>query len=182
MMILVEGIDKAGKSTIVKDLDELFEKKAIILKLSQKPKDNSHDEIMKAKVAYSELFYQAKQLSEKGQIVIFDRAYPSEMVYSIKRGYDAMKDSFWWNFDEDLSHMSNDNELILIYCSTDPMILAERFVSKGEQFAKQEEIPTLLERYENFLAYTKVSFIRVDSMRDRLANIVTIKDLIKRNK
>jgi len=178
MIIIIEGIDKAGKSTIVKDLEDLFENKAIVLKLSQKPKDGSPDELLKVKVAYRELFEQARMMNEKGMKVIFDRSYPSELVYSIKRGYDALKNQEWWEFDESLKDLVDKKEILLIYCSTEDQIIETRFKTDNETFMEPQEIPLFKERYEEFLSKTILPYIRIDSLKDRLANLVTIQNLL----
>ena len=137
MILIVEGLDKSGKSTIIKDLVEYkrqMHKDPIVLKLSQKPKDNSDSEIQKVKIIYTELFEQAKRL-QTDRLVLFDRSFPSEMVYSIKRGYDAMEDLFWWEFDRVLGKQNLlEIRTILIYCKAPKTVLIERFKTDKEEW------------------------------------------------
>ena len=41
-----------------------------------------------------------------------------------------------------------------------------------------QEIPLFKERYEEFLNKTILPYIRIDSLKDRLANLVTIQNLL----
>ena len=183
MIIIIEGIDKAGKSTIVQDLLTQRMKHGedpIVFKLSQKPKDKSVKEQEKIKIIYTELFEQANRLNNT-RLVIFDRAYPSEMVYSQLRGYDAMQDEFWINFDKTLGSKSvNEQNVFLIYCMAPYEKLLERFESEKEEFLKKEEIAEILTRYDIFLGKTYVPYIKVDTTKDRLININTVKELIEK--
>lgn len=175
MILIIEGIDKSGKSTVLRDIKESIEDKTITFKLSQKPLDNSLQEREKVKVAYTELFNQAKKLSEEGYTILFDRAYPSELIYSKKRGYDAFEDTFWWNLDKELGSLE---KILLIYCSVSSDITKERFKFCNEEFMTEEEINDFKERYERFLNLTQIPFIRIDSMQDRLSNVLTIRNFI----
>ncbi|MCP3684597.1 MAG: hypothetical protein GY861_18170 [bacterium] len=180
MIIICEGVDKAGKSTIISDLENFFEGKAIVMKLSQKPVDGSALELVKVRTAYAELFHQARLLSEKGHTVIFDRSYPSELVYSTKRGYEAFENHDWDHFDESLKDLVDKEEILLIYCSAEDETIKQRFVSDREEFMSPLEIPVFKERYEKFLTKTILPYTRIDSMQDRLANLITIQNLLNK--
>jgi len=171
MIIVVEGLDKTGKSTIIQDLTSLHSG-AVVFKLSQKPFDNSEKEIQKVKTSYVELFNQARKLSKKGFVVIFDRAYPSELVYSIKRGYDAFSDPFWIQLDHDLA-----NDISILYCTAKKETIVKRFLEQKEDYAKEEEISLLLERYQKFISMTLVPVTTIDTDLPRETNYQQLSDL-----
>lgn len=181
MIIIVEGSDKVGKSTIIQDLvdsQKQQHKDPVVLKLSQKPKNDSESERLKVKIAYQELFEQAKKISEQ-RLVIFDRAYPSEMTYSVKRKYDAMKDKFWWDFDSKLGAKNlSQMKVLLIYCTAPIEIIKERMKKENEEFLKVEETEVIQRRYEQFLKKTYLPHIVVDTTKNRIANLSTVKNLI----
>lgn len=182
MIIILEGIDCSGKSTIIKDLVESRlrqHQEPIVFKLSQKPQDNSEKEQEKVKTIYIELFKQAKRLNNN-KIVIFDRAHPSEMVYSVKRGYDAMQDNFWWEFDRSLGKRALDKiNILLIYCFAPDDVVRERMKTDKEEFMKEDELELLKTRYQTFLSKTHLPYIEVDTTKDRVANIATVKKILE---
>ena len=177
MIIIVEGLDKSGKSTIVNDLVEsqknFYNQTPVVFKLSSKPIDGSPEEQRKVLCRYEELFAQAVKLHDQGHVVIFDRAYPSEMVYSIKRGYDSLNDFKWLEFDKKIGNLE-EVFVNLIYCEAPRELLIERFKSDKEEFTTVKEIDTLIERYESFLDCTSLKPIRISSTESRIDNLQKI--------
>lgn len=169
MILILEGLDKSGKSSMTSDLLSFFYR-AVTFKLFNKPTSLAPEELVKIKTAYSELFAQAKRLNNK-HTVIFDRAYPSELVYSIKRGYDAFDDPDWWALDERLSRLPN---LFIIYCSAPDDVVAKRLITEKEEYMTAEEIPVLRSRYEQFVERTKIPVLGVDSTQPRDKNLASI--------
>ena len=91
MNIIIEGIDKAGKSTIAADIREaLYPANPVTFKLTQKPQQGNFFSQEAVITLYKEMFGQTRHAQNADHLFIFDRSYPSEMVYSIKRGYDAL--------------------------------------------------------------------------------------------
>lgn len=179
MIIICEGIDKAGKSSVIQDLTTQNFVTSVVFKISQKPRDNSLEEQIRVKVAYDELFAQALRLSRsEGKTVIFDRGYPSEMVYSAKRGYDALANEYWWNIDK----MYRDASAVIIYCHAPKDVISKRFVTDNEEFAQHDEIDMLLDRYESFISKTTVPVLKIDSTESRQDNIVKIQEFLKTRK
>src|SRR3990167_3323467 len=87
-VIIVEGIDKSGKSTFV----ELLSKKypGVLLKITDRPSDGTEAERDKIKKYYSSVLDFIRDNPDK--LFLLDRFFWSERVYSIKRGYDAIDD------------------------------------------------------------------------------------------
>lgn len=177
MNIIVEGIDKAGKSTIANDIREsLYPTIPITLKLSRKPQDGSFFEQNIVGVIYSEIFAEVNNVLNDKHIFLFDRAYPSEMVYSVKRGYDAMKSETFVDLDY---RLGQENKTLLVYCEATPEVIAKRFKADREEYLTEADIAKTLERYEEFLAMTSLPFIRINSLTDRGANIVAVREFLK---
>lgn len=173
MIYIVEGIDKSGKSTVIGDLQSLLPG-AVIFKLKNKPTSGSTDERTKVFTCYDELFHQARLNHEKVPI-IFDRAYPSEIVYSkINRGYDAFYQVDWWRLDDELKDIAR-----FIYCSAPEDVLIERFLKHNEKDLTQDQFEEVLERYDLFLGKTSLKTLFLDTTKSREENIETIKDFIK---
>jgi thymidylate kinase len=168
MIIIVEGTDKSGKSTLIRDLIKSIPE-VVVFKLSpgNKPRGDDPEQIVKVKASYAELFYQAQMLSEQGKHVIFDRAYPSERVYSIKRGYDAMKDTDWGRFESEL----NKENILLVYCFVDEKIQMNRMDAEREDYLQKSELKAMNQRYERFLELTQLRKIFIDSSHDQRENV-----------
>lgn len=165
MIFIIEGIDKSGKSTVIKDLIKEFDG-AVVFKLYNKPKNSSEREREKVWIAYTELFHQATILAEEGKTVIFDRAYPSELVYSVKRGYDAFYNNDWWKMDEGLVEA-----VTLVYCEAPVEVLKKRFVDTQETDLDFNELEKILERYNKFIETTKLDTIVLDTTKGRKDNM-----------
>ena len=72
MNIIVEGIDKSGKSTIVNDIREtLFPKIPITLKLSRKPQDGSFFEQDIVGIIYCEMFAEISTHNNASHVFLF---------------------------------------------------------------------------------------------------------------
>ena len=142
MLIIIEGMDKTGKSTLcnylLKNLPDAF-----LLKNGEKPKDDSKEERDKIKSAYEKIF-DAYSSSFKNSVLIVDRFLISEFVYSYKRGYEAMKDRELLDMIDKLYYMN----ALIIYCNVDKKIIEKKFIEDKEDYTKVEEIEYLLKRYD----------------------------------
>ena len=154
-MILLEGIDRSGKSTVINNL--IRSQVSTLFKLYNKPANNSYYERERVRIAYNELFHQA-ELNNASSTVIFDRSYPSEIVYSIRRDYDAFWDSFWWELEDTLK-----GRAVIVYCFVDPDELVKRFTTTRESHLRLEEIPQILDRYNLFLDRTRLPVLRLET-------------------
>lgn len=165
MIYIVEGIDKAGKSTVIEDLKRLLPD-AVVFKLKNKPTGGSAEEREKVLLCYDELFHQALENHEKVP-VIFDRAYPSEIVYSkINRGYDAFYVIDWWRLDDKLKDVAK-----FIYCFAPENVLVERFKQHKEKDLTQDQFEEVLERYDMFLGKTTLRVLPLDTTKTREQNL-----------
>ena len=180
MYLAVEGCDKAGKSTLHRDLIEALVEEyrrierdclPYVYKMGVKPQDiNSRD------VAY----FQHKAILDfydqnAGTLdIVLDRCYLSEMVYSgVKRDYDAMADERYKEF-------LNREDIIIVKVDAEYDDLVRRFKEDNEEYAEVQDIPKLLERYDEALGMCKNKIIRVKSPADREANVRAVMELIRK--
>lgn len=178
MNIIIEGIDKAGKSTIAADIREaLYPVNPITFKLTQKPQQDNFFSQEAVITLYKEMFGQTRHPQNAEHLFIFDRSYPSEMVYSIKRGYDALSNKDLLELDAKLGEEHN---TLLIYCEADAKTISKRFKSEKEEYLTDEDIEQILERYNIFLMKTKLPFIKINSLTDRGANLAAVRKFLNR--
>lgn len=159
MLIIVEGIDKSGKSTLIDYLSKNLNN-AFVLKIGSRPKDSSEEERKKIVDMYFKAldFYRLILQNDMSRpILIMDRFYVSELVYAAKRGYDALDDT---SMGEDMKLLKEVIEgldsIILIYCRIDQESLIENFTKDKEDYAKVEDIKMLIERYDKYIVYLNV--------------------------
>jgi thymidylate kinase len=146
MLIIIEGIDKSGKSTLVeyllKNLPGCF-----MLKNGFRPKDSSIPESEKIVDAYNTML-DSYEVDYQNKIMIFDRFLLSEWVYSIKRGHETLYKEELQNVNKRLKKLDN---VLLIHCSTDKELIKKKFIEDKEDHTKVEEIEMILDRYDKFV-------------------------------
>lgn len=173
MIIILEGIDKSGKTSVIQDLEKDVLVNSIVWKVHNKPKTGNRRDQDKIWTAYSELFHQALATHKKINVV-FDRSYPSELVYSqVKRRYDAFYDLRWWELDKSLK-----DDVVLIYCYAPEEELKKRFFLTGEKHLTESEFPKILGRYDWFLQRTKLPTLKLDTTKSRSENIAEMQKFI----
>lgn len=178
MNIIIEGCDKAGKSTICEDIRiALSSAKPVVIKLSKTSNGENFESRDVIARLYLELFALAQSPLNEDNLFLFDRSYPSELVYSeVKRGYDAMLDTRYLSIDHALA---DDQRTLLVYCETDIDVLKYRFKKDGEKYLNESEIEQILGRYEKFLKWTSLPFIRINSQTDRAENLATVRKFLR---
>ena len=159
MMIIIEGGDKTGKSTLT---DYLLKNipKAFLLKIGDRPKDGTPVQRAKIKEYYWKVL-KIHQREMMDSVLILDRFFYSELAYSYKRGYEASKDPEMKEIQEELENIPY-GDIIVIYCNTSDEKIAEKFVTDKEDYAKLEDIKILQDRYNQFLQNAKVPYITYD--------------------
>ena len=154
MLIIIEGVDKSGKSSLIEFLSKNLGN-AYTLKIGYRPKDNSIVERQKIVDSYFKVLKTYKQ-NFKDSILILDRFYLSELVYSIKRGYDALDESLLGDDMRIIKEELENLDTLLIICRPDDATIAENFKKDKEDYAKIEEIKLLVDRYSKYAAQLKV--------------------------
>src|SRR5690606_34121403 len=103
------------------------------LKLLTKPKDGSEESKQYIKMMYAKM---AEMTRDSSNHYLFDRFYPSQMVYSFKRGGNDLQDGWFWKFEQELAKTPS----LYVLLDVDKKLLIERFKKDGEDYAKPEEI------------------------------------------
>ncbi|MEK6881305.1 MAG: hypothetical protein AABY22_16910 [Nanoarchaeota archaeon] len=153
---MLEGVDKSGKSSLINYFSKLFPVQ--VWKFDRKPKDNSIEERLRIKNHYLTTLEMIKQLPNT--IHVLDRFHFSELVYSIKRGYDAYEDS--WFFDV-LEPKIKELQHLLVLCNCEKKELSERFERESDKFVSIEEIDNLLKRYKLSYENSTLNHVQVDT-------------------
>ena len=139
--IILEGIDKSGKSTLAKYLSENL--KIPIIKFSA-PKGDPYSEYLEF-------------LQNNKKPAILDRFYLGELVYGpIMRGKSGLNKSHQMV----LESMCYNLKTINIYTSNEKDIIAKRFIDENETFLKVEQIPEVLKKYEEVIDKSSLNWWR----------------------
>ena len=156
--IIIEGVDKSGKSTIIEKMKNQFER-GLAIKNMIKPKDASDEETRRITDMYDHIL----RISSCPEVTyILDRFYQSEIVYSDLRGNDRFKDANFMEIVEDWEkNIAKDTLFVLL--ETDPEIVAERFKTCGEDFVKEDQIRMLQARYNKCFEMSKLPKIKLDT-------------------
>lgn len=162
MRIIVEGVDKSGKSTIIEKMKNQFEY-GIAIKNMIKPRDKSPKETKRILKIYEEIAEMSK-FPDLDHVFILDRYYQSEIVYSILRGNDRLteKDFLDWtkNLENKLKH-----DTLLVLVETDAETVAERFRKCKEDFVKEDQIKMLQDRYNQVFEMSTLPKIKLDTTK-----------------
>jgi len=140
MIIIVEGVDKVGKDTLIKNLRGYYDE---VIK-NERPKDSSLKEEEMLKNRYHILYVNAIKNCD-GKNWIFNRSHISQMVYSgVMRKRDNM-------YDKDLMKMSDDIRQVphcLVYLyNSDVGEIRTRLVKEKEEYINGDKLEKLHERY-----------------------------------
>jgi len=146
MLIIIEGMDKTGKSTLSEYLLKNLPR-AYYMKNGFRPKDGSEVERNKIVKTYSKLLDVYLE-NFKDSILILDRFLISEYVYSYKRGYEAINSQELKYIRDRLEKI---DDVIMIYCKTDKTLIAENFKKDKEDFVDVSEINELCKRYDKYI-------------------------------
>lgn len=163
MIIILEGIDKTGKTTLANLISKRYGFE--IVKCSQ-PKGDPYIE------------YMTKLHQAEGKNVVFDRFYLGELAYGpVFRGKTQLSSEQCRNIE--LKAMSQG--CIVIYCYDIPSKISERFKSDGETFAKDEHIQRLMELYSRSMLETNLPVIyhQMKTDHDMTKNLKMIIDELK---
>ena len=157
-IVIIEGPDLSGKSTAIEKLSKKLNS-GFVLKNAYKPKD-----------ADSVIFYQYESIiagvmtyldRQPDEIVILDRFYPSEAVYSILRGYDELDSTETHNMETLCAGIG----VKLIFIDTPVETLEDRYAKRGDEHIKLEQLRILKTRYDTFYDNCTLEKIRVDTTK-----------------
>lgn len=131
MVIVIEGENKCGKSTLARHIVSLGFK---YIKVSQPGPQGAFKE-------YSDIL----KTLEKGGDYVLDRFYVGEQVYGpIYRGSSSLTGEQIIEIERRLSKINT----VLVYCYDSEKNIAKRFIKDGEEFADVSKIGKALELFE----------------------------------
>lgn len=162
MRIIVEGVDKSGKSTIIEKMKNRFEY-GIAIKNMIKPRDTSQEETDRICRIYEDIEIMSQNV-DPNHVFILDRYYQSEMVYSILRGNDRLVDQNFKNWVRDMENALRHNTLFVLI-ETDAETVAERFKKCKEDFVKEDQIRMLQDRYNQVFEMSTLPKIKLDTTK-----------------
>lgn len=140
--IIIEGLDKTGKTTLAKFLHE---KTGMPIKKFCNPKPDEDPS-----VEYAEFVISA-------QPCIVDRMHLSEMAYGpVLRGESTVDE----NVQRVIEGLLAKRNSIGIYCDADFGTLVERFKADEEDFIGTEDISAIREGFEKALSTSRMKWIR----------------------
>lgn len=175
MILLFEGCDKAGKSTLLNDFCNYLIDKSIpfdVFKNKIKPDGKKELSIGRTMGIYLGAYQLA---SQNNGITLFDRSHLTEIVYSSRRGYEALDYFEWLSFEE------KQKDMLLVYVSAPEGVLKKRFKEDDEDYISEDEIRTILNRFEIYLKTTKLPTLTLSSIDDRKMNIDALINFLQEN-
>lgn len=132
-LILLEGLDKSGKSTIANWLKDNYDFE--IIKFSAPKKG---DDVYKI---YLDTLNKLKPYKN----YVIDRMHWSEAVYGpIYREKSQLDQDKLWNIDEKINELNG----IVVYCFNDIHWFERKFKEDKEEFTQLEDIMNLIEAYK----------------------------------
>lgn len=155
MILIIEGPDLSGKSTAIEKLGKKFNS-GFTLKNNYKPKSENSEIYTQY---WAILGIVNSYLKKRDSVVILDRFFPSQAVYSYFRGKDEM------HSDEiiELERFCKD-KVLYVYLDTDLKILQQRFLERGDEHITINDLKKIKERYDSYFNYTIMSKIRINSL------------------
>jgi thymidylate kinase len=151
MIILFEGLDKSGKSTLIRNFQDMSGIPSF--KNTVKPTAKLYDQGFVNGTYFGA--YHAAKISNKD--MIFDRSHITELAYAqVKRGYRPSLKT-WLEWEELNSHW-----VVIVYVDSPLETIKERFKTDQEEYVKEEEIEAIAKRYENYFKKSKLSLVYID--------------------
>lgn len=152
MILIFEGVDKAGKTTLIQNVTKLLLKKKIsvfIHKNTIKPGKNLNEYgrvVTRARMEGIYLgYYQALSALPQNEVHILDRGHVTEQIYGkVKRRYTPGREKLIESYFDKME------KTMIIYCTADKKVIAARFKADKEDLTKVSEIETIKENYQSF--------------------------------
>lgn len=151
MLLLFEGVDKSGKSTLIENLIKAGVRVSGYWKNPQKPKATQY---WKGKIEGIYFgFYEATKAMGLQYPFIVDRSHITEAVYAKpKRKYTPAS---FLDYEKTMN-------AVVIYVDTPLETILERNKREKDDYVKSDEFSVLKKRYERYLKLTKLDVIRID--------------------
>lgn len=156
MIIIIDGVDLSGKTTAIEKIAKHFNS-GFTIKNNYKPR-----KLVDSDRIYFQYWTILKTLRDEfssDRLIILDRFFPSQAVYSILRGKDEM-------FSKDITALDNfckNMDIIYIYLNTPLSVLEERYDKRGDEHITKNQLKELYNRYQIFFKHTQMKKIMIDT-------------------
>ena len=170
MRIIIEGCDKAGKSSLIHALKNEIPS-LLGIKLLSVPRDNKPESKRYIQMAYAKM---AELSRDQSFHYVFDRFYPSQMVYSFKRDANDMEDGWFWKFEQELAKTPS----LYVYLDVPKDVLKKRFKTEKEDYVDIADINRIVKRYEKHFDQCQLNKIKIDPTDDMKGAVEKIKKAI----
>ena len=164
MIILIEGCDKTGKTTLKNDIAKLFPGFKHF-KNPIKPPERDPVEIGRISGIYQGAYHLSKSIGP----VVFDRGHITEVVYGHRRGYDALNYTRWYDLEKELK-----GHAVVIYMSAPPAVVQKRFEKDKEDFIDPGEIVGILNRYTEYFEECRLPVLKLSSLDSQDENMTKV--------
>jgi len=152
-IIIVEGSDLSGKTHLIERLSKRL-CSGFVLKNAYKPKVAAD-----SKKLFAHYWSILENIIDRKDIVILDRFFPSQAVYSFLRGIDEMNHPEISGFD----HYATVMGFLYIQLDTPLKELQLRYSKRGEDVLSLKDLPKVKDRYDEFYNFTTMIKIKVDT-------------------
>lgn len=164
MKLIIEGPDLSGKTTAIEKIAKYYNS-GVIIKNNFKPRSLEDTEAIFEQ--YCKILDMVNEIPDE-DLVILDRFYPSQCVYSYLRGRDEMHSTNM----ELIEEICFSKDYTYIYLDTDLEILKDRYKQRGDEHIKIDDLLKLKLRYDIFYEKTRLTKYKVDTMKDNWLEIL----------
>lgn len=172
MIVLIEGIDKSGKTTLIREISRILPG-STVFKNKIKP---GKGDLEIGRIAG--IYQGAYQLANAGtKLILFDRSHITEIVYSYLRGYESSSKITWNLIERELLQGA-----VIIYNYAPPSVIQRRFKEEKEEYLPTEEIEHILNRYEACLDSTTLPVLPLSSLDPVDSNVAKAIEFISNHK
>jgi len=165
VLLIIEGPDLSGKTTAIEKIAKHFNS-GFVLKNAYKPKEQRDSKIYEQYDNILDLIENWEENSwteSSNDVLILDRFYPSQAVYSILRGYDELQEPRVELLERRLINYEFDVIYVYLDCSID--LLKCRYKERGDEHISIEQLEMLKTRYDLFYEKCKLNKIKIDTMQ-----------------
>lgn len=167
-ILIIEGSDLSGKSTAIDIIGKHFNS-GFTLKNHYKPRKKEDSNEIYAQYERLTLMINTYHDIYPKQLIILDRFFPSQAVYSIFRKEDEM----YWTQVIKLDIRASIGNYIFILLDTPLEILAKRYREIGDEYINANQLKKIKERYDQFYKFTRMKKYRLNTLeKDWLEKLV----------
>lgn len=170
MLIIIEGVDGTGKTTVCDELKKLSAAKVMH---AAQPKGDYVQEYIEPLNGYVPVGAYPDGDRTQPTHVICDRWHWGELIYGpLYRGGSILDDDAWVHVNQYLNALG----AIIVYLRNDKQTILSRWEQRGEDFAKAEHLDWLMSAYERVAAASTVPVLRMtgDIRRGQYHRILSV--------